>query len=1837
MGTVRESLAEGTEGAPHLGPERPRVYSDLSPEEKDWNIKMTMSRMQLNSKFVNNMLPEWARFVTAVKLNRGLRDSNYDQLYAYLKQHETHVKENKMMLERFSQHTVDPLALMSNISNPQHYSPSSSTSSSTQGRQNKGQGMTPRSRGAARYGGVQNRVGNVNPGQARLVKCYNCNSAGHYTQPKRPQNSEYYKDKMLLMKPDHHMIRTFYLSVQLNHVVNSHADYTSDSNMISYDQYVRDNEVPVVHSNVSSVPNDAFMMIYNEMCEPYAQFVSNPSRNIVVKNLLTAELATYKEQVELSQNSTTEWCCQNQNHTLIKAARTMLIFSKASMFLWAKVVATACYTQNRSLIHTRHHKTPYEMVHNKRHDLTFFKVFGALCYPTNDSEDLGKLQPTANIGIFVGYAPSRKGYRIYNKRTQRIMETIHIQFDELTEPMAPVHLSTGPAPNLLTPGHISSGLVPNPTGSPTQAVQAPVNSAGTPSSTAIDQDAPSLKPHSEASSSGDISSTELTYVSQTLHHLNKWSKDHPLDNVIGKPSRPWIYKVKLDEYGDVLKNKARLVAKGYQQEKGIDFEESFTPVARIKAIRIFIANAASKNMTIYQMDVKTAFLNGELKEEVYVSQPKGFVDSNNPTHVYRLKKALYGLKQDPRVSGFAYQKAPRDTAMALTAYKDADHAGCQDTRRSTSGSTQFLGDKLVSWSSKKQKSNAISTIEAEYIAMFGCCAQILWMRSQLTDYGFDFNKIPLYYDNRSAIALYTMADVNVNAPAGQAPTMEPPMRTNDQILPRIRWVPIGKSNCYLDLDKSQSNPIYKITFSDTIQYNKSAGCYRCQLDEQWFDLTKDTLREALQITPVNNNQAFTSLTSSDALINFVNELGYPKLVRNLSNVVTNDMFQLWRELTMIINLCLTRKTSGFERLKDPVLKILLGVFTQTHIDYAERIWEEFTQSIHTFIDDKRNLAQHTSRKKKATLIVIPSIRFTKLIIYHLQRKHKFHPRPDSPLHLPNEEPVLGYLKFSAKGIKREVFRMPIPGSLIIADIQEASYYQEYLAKVAKHQRYLAGETWSDPDSRLPKPTKHARKPKSTVPKAPPRPSVSKPVSSTQPEPKSTPAKTQGKKRKLTTETSGKPFKAIKSRHSFVSKKHKPISTLRSVDESLAEDVPAKEPQVANEEADVPKELEESIKSIYDVPQGPLPAVVIKEPESGKYQPLPKVLRKGKAKVVHGADAGGQSEGQARPDLGAQGEGQAGPDPSVQDEGQAGSNPDKQSEGQAGPDPGNAGANEQPMPSPVVHARLDREHMDLDVADVSPQPLQEKMDEGFTATAYPKVQENLKLTVEEHVLLEEPASKSGTLSSLQHLSKDLSFGHLFFSDKPLEADNDNATTETEVKSMVSVTIQQDMSLIPPMTSSIIDLSSRPESLKTHLTRDLPEADLKEILHQCMWETDSYKSHKDHMQLYEALEKSMNRDHFKELAKDLAEARKKKKKSRESPKTPHGSPPHQPPRPPPLGSAAPRSSKTTASAEYQAWTMTDIRLRSSILLTPVDLQMDVDIAPGKQAQSSDDEDIGSAHIPKASALASNYSLPPEDSLLAQTGDIAMFIDWFCKSRGITDLKPQDLEGPAFKIIKVFHPDVIHLQYQMEECHKVLTNSVDDSILRHNVNKPLPLGGLPGQVTIQSDFFFNKDLEYLRYGSKGSRPALSILKMKATYYPDVGLQQMVPNQIWIEEECKYDIAAIAVRTHMRIISVVKIEVFSMYGYDYMKKIVLRRVDLNEHVIIDEALDYRVKEFKINRMNPGLNTRFWARKDVDRSKAFMFAIQKLLKTRRIFCNLERFVGGRIRDGDYRLLKRTE
>nr|GFA92376.1 hypothetical protein [Tanacetum cinerariifolium] len=214
------------------------------------------------------------------------------------------------------------------------------------------------------------------------------------------------------------------------------------------------------------------------------------------------------------QNSVVErW-----NRTLVEAGRTMLIFSKASMFLWVEAVATACYTQNRSLIYTRHHKTPYKLVHNKKPDLTFFRVFGALCYPTNDSDDLGKRQPTADTRLFVGYAPSRKGYQIYNKRTR----TRSYFSDAWTDKLRPHTKFAGtpssttidqdaptpsisPSSSALQSYSLHQGVVAEPNYMEDHTI-APVDN-----NPFVNVFAPET--HSEASSSGDISSTESPYVS----------------------------------------------------------------------------------------------------------------------------------------------------------------------------------------------------------------------------------------------------------------------------------------------------------------------------------------------------------------------------------------------------------------------------------------------------------------------------------------------------------------------------------------------------------------------------------------------------------------------------------------------------------------------------------------------------------------------------------------------------------------------------------------------------------------------------------------------------------------------------------------------------------------------------------------------------------------------------------------------------------------------------------------------------------------------------------------------------------------------------------------------------------------------------------------------------------------------------------------------------------------------------------------------------------------------------------------------------------------------------
>ncbi|GJU73488.1 hypothetical protein Tco_1264893 [Tanacetum coccineum] len=313
--------------------------------------------------------------------------------------------------------------------------------------------------------------------------------------------------------------------------------------------------------------------------------------------------------------------------------------------------------------------------------------------------------------------------------------------------------------------------------------------------------------------------------------------------------------------------------------------------------------------------------------------------------------------------------------------------------------------------------------------------------------------------------------------------------------------------------------------------------------------------------------------------------------------------------------------------------------------------------------------------------------------------------------------------------------------------------------------------------------------------------------------------------------------------------------------------------------------------------------------------------------------------------------------------------------------------------------------------------------------------------------------------------------------------------------------------------------------------------------------------------------------------------------------------------------------------------------------------------------------------ANAFAKAHQDPDENKLHNKIDDIGSFIRWYCRRIGKEELSKADLEGPAFMMVKGFHENSISLQFQMEECHKLLTNQIDlvnpeGHQIVPDISNPLPLGGPPGQVTIQPQFFFNKDLEYLLTGDKERNRALSISKLKAALYQDFGLEELVPS-LWIESEREYDISVAYGITHWWF-NRKQLYINKHSEPSDRDVIVLRRPDYNEYKISEKdfkslhpndfedlnilhiqgkldhlpkqdkvnlhnALDFMVKDFRLFKFNKGMETRKWTEDDKRRSEDFIEVIEKRLKTRRIFRSLESFVGGRLRDIYYKLISRTE
>ncbi|KAJ9544245.1 hypothetical protein OSB04_023952 [Centaurea solstitialis] len=1006
---------------------------------------------------------------------------------------------------------------------------------------------------------------------------------------------------------------------------------------------------------------------------------------------------------------------ERRNSTLVEAVRSMLAQSQLPQYLWAEAVNTACYTQNKSIIHQRFGKTPYHLLFGRIPNVDYFKVFGCPCFVLNETENRGKFGTKSDEMILVGYSDCSVAYRVMNKKLRVVYESVNVKFDPLVEISLSTSHTTDPLSNhvVLTDATSSTssstkssastteldllfeyfyddlygtnqastsntGLSSTPSssnlnstvvtpGSSSDASDVHISTSSGLSSPTSETIVASLLPESDmldTSSShelsdhpesistqpglGDETPNSLSVNDQTpLPHTARWTKDHLIELIIGDPTSSvqtraatanecnfsaflssieptrvsdalqdsdwvtamqeelnqftalkvwrlvklpdhksiidtkWLFKNKRDANNIIVRNKARLVAKGYRQQEGIDYDETFAPVARIEAIRMFLAYAAYKDFTVFQMDVKTAFLYGHLKEEVYVFQPEGFIDQEHPDYVYVLDKALYGLKQAPRAwyeelskhllsKGFKkgsvdstlflmkegdhivviqiyvddiifrstsrelckkfetimieefkmsmmgeinfflglqvrqfsddifinqskyisdllkkydmsgcnsigtpmatgnslgpdhegkdvdlrnyrsmvgsliyltasrpdimfatcvcarYQAKPKESHLAavkrifrylkgtpyygiwypkglgfeLQAYTNADYGGCNMDQKSTSGHLQFLGNKLVSWASKKQNCVSTSTAESEYVAAASCCSQVLWMQSQLRDYGLEYKKIPIYCDSKSAIAIsanpflvcefcirfrvsttpiamedYTFPDIDTmvdpNVLSVQSTQHDPNVDADRQLLRSSLFLPSFSNNVpfnphakmgapvitailrnhplYTVLTKTVSVPmIYVQQVWHTLQFHDDPGNHHftAKLDHFLISFGVNKFRHVLGFPAANSRQGtdqFEPFASLDVAMAGVRSVGHTTAINAPSQFNKSRLPKTYNTLFTILSRCLTGKRTAQDTATQSFLIFFYGVLFNKHYDFASLIFYDLKE------------------------------------------------------------------------------------------------------------------------------------------------------------------------------------------------------------------------------------------------------------------------------------------------------------------------------------------------------------------------------------------------------------------------------------------------------------------------------------------------------------------------------------------------------------------------------------------------------------------------------------------------------------------------------------------------------------------------------------------------------------------------------------------------------------------------------------------------------------------------------------------------------------------------------
>nr|GEV00743.1 integrase, catalytic region, zinc finger, CCHC-type, peptidase aspartic, catalytic [Tanacetum cinerariifolium] len=662
------------------------------------------------------------------------------------------------------------------------------------------------------------------------------------------------------------------------------------------------------------------------------------------------------------QNGVVERC----NRTLVEAARTMLIFSRLPKFLWAEAVATACFTQNRSIIHTRYNKTPYELLRGRKPNVEYFHVFGSLCYLTNDRDDLGKNKPKADIRVFIEpmNTPSKE------------------DLDNLFGPIFEECF-----------GNKSSDT--------------PINSAAQP--TQFHEDSPSTSLINVEEHEGppieNTSDEQTSLISLT--EADEFHQEDPADfdgNSQFVPYNPLTYKA-IESSSTVLEpsnvlhtdSKVCMYALTVSTIEPKNIKEAMAYHSCIESMQDELNQF--ETLQVWEIIPRPEGNNIIALRWLWKNnQPEGFIDLEFPNHVYTLKKALYGLKQAPR----AWYDKLSSFLIEHGFTKDTDHAECKDDCKSTSGGLQFL---------------------------------VIWMRTQLLDYGYKYNQISMYCDSKSAIAIsYNLVHHSKTKHINiwyhfikehfEKGTVELYFVRIEYQLADLFTKALPKEHFeYL---------VHQIVIIMAQQQHvadvHSDNLLTFMLDKKELSLTLDDFRTIFHLPQANDNNhdRFMSPPSfSDMVPFYKNELGFTMKLKTSSSFKKTSLMQPWQTLCKIFSKCLTTRVTGWDQPPLQITQMMYCFINNIHVDYTELLWEGIYYSLH-----------HSTSS-------IPYLRFTKIIIGHYMTNFlEILRRARDKYHNLKDDDIMKNIFNS--GRYKEKVRMKIPAWMISEAMKHMEHYQMYV-------------------------------------------------------------------------------------------------------------------------------------------------------------------------------------------------------------------------------------------------------------------------------------------------------------------------------------------------------------------------------------------------------------------------------------------------------------------------------------------------------------------------------------------------------------------------------------------------------------------------------------------------------------------------------------------------------------------------------------------------------------------------------------------------------------------------